>query len=81
MYEIQWDGETRYLDGGNPYEPCMELVREKAASGEPLPSDMFIVKALHADHPTELEIGLSTIIQILHMDNEYPEEYEDGPAH
>ena len=79
MYEVQWDGVTRYLEGGNPYEPCMALVRERVAEGEPLPADIFIVKALHADHPEELEIGLSTIIQLLHMDNEYPEGYEDDP--
>ena len=79
MYEIRWDGETRYLNGGNPYEPCMALVREKAASGKPLPPDIFIVKALHADHPEEEEIGLSTIIQLLHMENQFPGAYEDDP--
>jgi len=79
MYEIQWGEDTEYRDGGNPYEPCMVLVREKVAEGEPLPADIFIVKALHADHPEEQEIGLGTIIQLLHMANEYPEDYEDDP--
>ena len=79
MYEIQWGEDTQYREGGNPYEPCMALVREKTQLGKPLPADIFIVKALHADHPEELEIGLSTIIQLLHMDNEYPEDYDDDP--
>jgi len=79
MYEIQWNGNTHYRDGGNPYEPCMALVRECVAEGEPLPADIFIVKALHADHPKEQEIGLSTIIHLLHINNQFPEEYEDDP--
>jgi len=79
MYEIQWNGDTHYRNGGNPYEPCMALVRECVAGGESLPADLFIVKALHTNPSEEVVIGLSTIIQLLHMDNQYPEEYEDDP--
>ena len=71
MYEINWGGEYCICESGNPYKPCIELVKQKAQNGLPIPTDKFIVKTLHTDHYDEIEIAVQTIIALLHLNNHY----------
>ena len=74
MYEVQWGEDYRILEGGNCYEPCMTMVREKAIDGETIPSDNFIVRALHAEDPQDREIEVTQIIALLHLAADYEDE-------